>query len=328
MTPTPANAWLPPTPENSHGRVRTVGIELEFSGINHTEATEAVARWAGRAADYESLVESAVEHDVLGKFQVEVDWRYLKQAAHEQQISETSENWVKFLRQAARLLVPVEVITPPIAATELPQLEQLIDALRATGAEGTGESPIAAYGLHINTEIPALTAEVLTPYIQSFALLQWWLMERHQVDITRRLTTYIDPYPDHYLNLVLAYRHTPTMDQLLDDYFAHNPTRNRALDLWPLFAEYAPQRVEALMHEPLIKPRPAFHYRLPNCDIDRPDWSLWNEWQSWLALERLATNHKRRQQLTEQFFTAQRPWLGVNKQRWVATVEQFMTGVH
>jgi hypothetical protein len=317
--------WLPTIVNNAQGRPRNVGIELEFSEINHAEATTAVAHWAGQPPRYQSLVEATVSHAALGDFQIEVDWRYLKEQAQAQKITEGSENWVKFLREAARLLVPIEIITPPIAADQLPELEFLIDAVRSAGAQGTSDSPIAAYGLHINAEVPRLSAPAIVPYIQAFALLQWWLVERHRVDLTRRLTSYVDLYPDAYLNLVLGYRQIPSMDHLLEDYFVYNPTRNRALDLWPLFAEYSPDRVDALMHEPLIKARPAFHYRLPNCEIDRADWRLWSEWEPWLTLEKLAADPENLGQLTDRFFFAQRPWLGINKRQWIKTIEQWLS---
>jgi hypothetical protein len=316
--------WLPTQPYNAKGQVRTVGIELEFSSITHAQTSEAVARWAGQPVHYDSLVQAVVKHPDLGKFEIEVDWRYLKETAHEQQITEGSDNWVKLLREVARLMVPVEVVAPPIPMTQLPQLEGLIDQLRLAGAQGTGDSPIAAYGLHLNPEVPDMTAEAILPYLKAFALLQWWLEEKHHVDVTRRLSPYVHLYPDAFLYLVLRYPQTPSMDQLLDDYFEHNPTRNRALDMWPIFAEYAPEKVEALMHEPLIKARPTFHYRLPNCEIDRPSWHLWNEWSAWLVLERLANEPSSLERLTNKFFSGKRPFLGVNKRLWIKTIDEWL----
>lgn len=322
--PADAALWLPPITTNADGRPRTVGIELEFSGITHAQTTNAVAAWTGQTAEYQSLVEATVHHPELGKFEIEVDWRYLKEAAQEQQITEGSDNWVKLLRQVARLVVPVEVVAPPITLSQLPLLEGLITQLRTAGAQGTGESPLAAYGLHLNPEVPALSSAAITPYLQAFVLLQWWLEERHHVDMTRRLSPYVHLYPEAFMDVVLSYRQPPCMDHLLQDYFAHNPTRNRALDLWPIFAEYAPERVETLMHEPLIKARPTFHYRLPNCEVDRPDWQLWHEWERWLVVERLAADADSLRHLTERFFSLKRPLLGVSKSHWIDVVTQWL----
>jgi len=46
--------------------------------------------------------------------------------------------------------------------------------------------------------------------------------------------------------------------------------------------------VRAVAHDPLIKPRPAFHYRLPDCEIHLPDWGLHIAWHDWLEVEALA----------------------------------------
>jgi hypothetical protein len=322
--PTTTQAWLPPITHNARGAPRTVGIELEFTGLSHAQTTAAVAAWAGTEATFQSLVQATVKHPELGEFEIEVDWRYLKEEAQEQQITEGSESWVKFLRQAARLLVPVEVVAPPIGVDQLPQLEGLVNSLRGAGAQGTEDSPLAAYGLHINAEVPAVTAEAVLPYLQAFCLLQWWLVEHHQVDVTRRLSPWVHLYPDAYLHLVLGYWETPSLDQMITDYHEHNPTRNRALDMWPLFAHYDGERVDQLMHEPLIKARPTFHYRLPNCNVDKPDWHLWQEWQAWLAIERLAADDAARQRLIGVFFSVKRPWLGVHKKQWIETIDQWL----
>ena len=44
----------------------------------------------------------------------------------------------------------------------------------------------------------------------------------------------------------------------------------------------------APVEKDLIKPRPAFHYRLPNCLVDEPEWNLAVPWNDWVAIERLA----------------------------------------
>lgn len=324
ITPSSADAWLPPIVNTRAGQARKVGIELEFTGISHGRTTRALESWAQQDAVHQSLVEARVTHRTLGEFAIEVDWRYLKETAQEQQITEGSEAWVRLLKEAARLVVPIEVIAPPLAIRDLPQLEALVECLRQAGAQGTGDSPIAAYGLHLNAEVPELSTDAITPYLQAFALLQWWLVARHQVDMTRRLSTYVHLYSEDYLDKVLRYPAPPPMDQLLADYFAYNPSRNRALDLWPLFAEYAPDKVNELLDEPLIKARPTFHYRLPNCEIDRPTWRLEDEWGAWLVVEKLAADIDSLQQLTSRYFSAKRPLFGINKRHWIKTMDEWV----
>lgn len=77
----------------------------------------------------------------------------------------------------------------------------------------------------------------------------------------------------------------------MGDYLAHNPTRNRPLDMLPLLAHLDSRRVlHAAEDKHLVKARPAFHYRLPNCMIDEPAWTLAQEWNRWVAVERLAAD--------------------------------------
>ena len=83
------------------------------------------------------------------------------------------------------------------------------------------------------------------------------------------------------------------MDQLIDDYLTHNPTRNRALDMLPLFRHIDEQRVINVVDDDRIKARPTFHYRLPNCQIDEPDWGLIRAWRDWLQVEALAADATR-----------------------------------
>jgi hypothetical protein len=42
----------------------------------------------------------------------------------------------------------------------------------------------------------------------------------------------------------------------------------------PLLAEIDSDRVRRFVNDPRIKARPAFHYRLANCHIERADWSV------------------------------------------------------
>jgi hypothetical protein len=43
--------------------------------------------------------------------------------------------------------------------------------------------------------------------------------------------------------------------------------------------------------DPRIKPRPTYHYRLPNARFDRGGAQLIREWNRWIAVERLAADN-------------------------------------
>ncbi|GAB4071098.1 amidoligase family protein [Ancylobacter sonchi] len=86
---------------------------------------------------------------------------------------------------------------------------------------------------------------------------------------------------------VLADDYWPDPDGFARDYLAANPTRKRSLDLLPLLLHRAAD-------QPLprfagkVRPRPAFHYRLPLARVGQRGWSILDDWERWLAVERLA----------------------------------------
>ena len=88
----------------------------------------------------------------------------------------------------------------------------------------------------------------------------------------------------------MAYK--PTMAQLITDYITFNPTRNKALDMLPLFKFIDEGCIENLDDKALINARPTLHYRLPNCEIDNPNWSLTESWMRWCQVELLANSPK------------------------------------
>ena len=64
----------------------------------------------------------------------------------------------------------------------------------------------------------------------------------------------------------------------IDDYLVENASRNRALDMLPVFAYLDEARIRAAVSDGLIKARPTLHYRLPNCEIEQPGWDLHPAW--------------------------------------------------
>jgi hypothetical protein len=83
------------------------------------------------------------------------------------------------------------------------------------------------------------------------------------------------------------------LPELIDDYLAWNPTRDRELDMLPLFAHLDPDRVARGASRHKVKARPAFHYRLPDSRIDEPGWGVVLDWNRWVQVERLAADRAR-----------------------------------
>jgi hypothetical protein len=102
----------------------------------------------------------------------------------------------------------------------------------------------------------------------------------------------------------------------MDGYLKHNASRNRALDLLPLLTHIDAQRVRRAVSDPKIKARPTFHYRLPNCQIDKPDWNLAQSWNTWWVVEELANMPQELERLKTRFLAMNRPLIGVSRGDW------------
>ncbi len=91
-----------------------------------------------------------------------------------------------------------------------------------------------------------------------------------------------------------------------------------------MLAEIDSNRVHRAVDDPKIKARPAFHYRLPNCQIERPDWSLAGPWNTWCVVERLVEREDDLDVLAGEYLAADRPILGVGRSDWVRFVGRWL----
>lgn len=297
---------LPPHPYTSEGDLRRLGVELEMQGLDlDALAAEVAAHVAGKV-ELLSRYEQRITGDPAGEWQVELDFAYLKELGRQErggegvraQIDEAAED---LLAAGSQALVPTEVVSPPLPMDRLDELERLIGRLRDAGARGTRDGLVFAFGVHLNPELPDTKADTVTRYLKAFLCLFDWLRMRARVDLLRRLTVYIDPFPIAYVRKVIDPAYWPDADTLIDDYLLDNPTRNRALDMLPLFAHIDDARVRRTVDDPRIKARPTLHYRLPNCEVDEPGWGLKQTWDDWLQVEHLAWDDERLKGLCEEY---------------------------
>ena len=300
MNSTDSKLKSPPWQHNADGNTRRVGVELEMSGLTLDEIAALVAAFFQLEAVPDGRYERVLQGDAAGDWVVELDYERLKRMGRKQRADETMADDIgrtveDVLAWAAEALVPVEIISPPLPLDRLPEVEALIVQLREAGAKGSSHSPINVFSLQLNPELPAHDACLITACLRSFVCLHDWLYQRADIDLTRRMTSYVDPYPHDYVMMLLDADYAPDLATLIDDYLRHNPTRNRELDMLPLFAHLDPQRVRAVVDDERIKARPTFHYRLPDCDIDNPDWGLHVAWNDWVEVEHLAADTKRLQ---------------------------------
>jgi hypothetical protein len=317
---------MPAVINRDDGRMRRVGFELEFTGLNVDQAQAAMLRVLQADVKQVSAAERKLS-TAFGDYNLELDWALLKRTAAEAQravdTDQPEPEWVGMVSQAAALLVPVEIVCPPLPLDRLSDLDALVEELRRSGARGTTDSLVAALGVHINAELPALDAATISAYLVAYSLLQWWLVESHAVDIARKISPYVDLYPEAFIRELLE-RTDPDLDWLFAHYLKHNATRNRALDLLPLLSELDAARVQRAVEDDRIKSRPALHYRLPNCEIENSDWSLAHEWNRWWLVEQLAADSQARADLSRAWLQAYRPLLGVNRKQWVSQVDAWL----
>lgn len=317
----------PPWLKNAEGQTRRVGVELEISGLELDALAGCVAEFLGLKVETAGRYERLLKGDVAGDWTVELDFDLLKKLGREPRLADIpvvdlSRTAEELLAWAAELLVPLEIISPPLPLTRLDEVEALIERLRDAGAKGTSDSVINAFGMQFNPELPSYEPKLITAALKAFLCLYDWLFERADIDLSRRVTSYVNPFPAGYVEKVIAADYRPDLAALIDDYLAYNPTRNRALDMLPLFMFLDEKRVRAKADDVLIKARPTFHYRLPDCDIHKPEWGLYVAWNDWVEVERLAADDQR----LEACCAAYLEYLDDPLQRlfgnWAATVER------
>lgn len=283
---------MPQAMKNKDGGPRHIGVELEMSGLAIEQIANLVASELNLQCEHTSRYQYTLKGDPDGDWLVELDFQLLIKMGQQERGEKAIRNDIESLLKAvSEPLVPHELVSPPLKLERLQGMQGLIDKLREAGAEGTSESVLNAFSMQLNPEAPNLDVVTLTAYLKAFLCLYDWLYEEASINMTRRITTYVDPFPKKYVKKVLAHDYWPeTTDQLIRDYLKDNNTRNRALDLLPLFSYMNEELVHEFTKDPLIKSRPAFHYRLPNCEIHIPDWGVHLAWNGWLQVEALAAD--------------------------------------
>lgn len=296
---------LPPVLKNQQGKIRTVGFEIEFGELPANRAAELVAEVLGGRRVETDCNEFAVRDTPFGSFSVKLDTRLGRDSEPDAGALEVvGAELSKLTLEAIRDLVPIEIVTPPMPVDQIEALETLIERLRADGARGTEESLLYAFALHINPEAPELTGKGIVAVMKAYMLLSPTLWRDIHPDMTRRVLGFAEPFDDSYVAKVLDQDYWPDIPCLIDDYLDANPTRDRDLDLLPLFAHLDEERVRARLPNEKIGRRPTFHYRLPDARISDPSWSLAQEWNRWVSVERLAADASRLQEMCGLYWRA------------------------
>ncbi|MGK7391114.1 MAG: amidoligase family protein [Candidatus Cyclobacteriaceae bacterium M2_1C_046] len=329
------NFKFPPRPYNEKNEYRKAGFEFEFAGLDFHITSQIIINIFGGEVKEIDRYQQRVVNTSFGDFKLEFDSRFLKEKRYENFLKEIGINLNEYsfhnklediVASVSSNLVPFEVILPPIPIDQLNKVEEFREELHRHNAEGTKASPLYAFALHINPELPDLETKTITNYLKAFLLLQYWIFEESKVSFTRhRLTTYINYFPEEYLLMVLNQNYQPDIDKLISHYKKYNPTRNRPLDVYPLFTYLKGQEVKVGVDDPdLINPRPTFHYRLPDCKIDDPQWTLDKEWNAWIQVEELAEDPDKMDLMMKDFQKLHNEHFLNLKKKWSKKVKKYL----
>ena len=261
---------------------RRCGVELEFAGLTVAQAAGVVQDLWGGAITQARARDVVIEGGRFGRVKVELDISLQKQWAED------------LAAQALGDLVPVEIVTAPLAQADLPQVDALAVGLRNAGGLGTQARLAYGFGLHLNPELPSPVGggpdgTGLVAVACAYGLLEGWLRASDPVDLARRLLPFVAPWPPALVDALVA-----APPDLLDLagfarlYVAHAPTRHHGLDLLPALEHLCPQALGDVPPEHLKGGRPTFHYRLPEARLDAPGWSVAYEWNRWVLVEAVA----------------------------------------
>ncbi|MCW4149259.1 amidoligase family protein [Halomonas sp. 18H] len=309
----------PASPRNANGKTRCVGVEIEFAGLPPRETAELVQSLFGGDIEVLSAHRLKVVETRWGEFGIELDTQYAHPDAERFSAdAHPDSEWQRmrhdFHTRTRELigdvvtgLVPTEIVCPPVPWDELGELDALFEALRQRGAKGTDASLLYGFGLHLNPEASSLEPRAILDCLRAYLLTARWLREQIHVDITREVLPHANPFTRAYALKVLDPDYQPELRTLIDDYLEYNPTRNRELDLLPLFAFLDPTHPHELLSDQLVKPRPTYHYRLPNAQLSDPQWGASLEWNRWLEVEALAAAPDTLGERSAQYLARHRP---------------------
>ena len=274
--------WALPKPARPDGRQRRTGVEIEFSGLTEAEAANLVARlWGGRIAG-QGPHEVIVEDSAIGRVKIELDTALKDKAG-----SVLADR----LLDLSREVVPVEIVTAPLAPGDLPRIGRLLQALAAAGAQGSEDGLLLAFGIHLNPEVASETAADILPVVRAFGLVEDWLRAADPPDLARRVLPFIDPWPRDFTDRLAEAGADWGLAELRDSYLELVPSRNHGLDLLPLLEHLFPEEVRATLPEGRARGgRPTWHYRLPETGLGAADWSFAYEWNRWVLVERIAAD--------------------------------------
>ncbi len=327
----------PPISLNPQGKERRVGFEFEFTGISMELASEIIQSLYGGEIKRESTYIYSVNQTAFGSFKLELDAQLLRDKKYEELFDKLGINISTYkkkesledsLKGLASSVVPFEIITPPVKLSQMYQLNKLVDKLRAHKVKGTGSSFIYAFGLHLNPEIADASVGSVLNHLRAYVLLDPWIRKNSKINISRQITPYINEYEEDYIIHILNPMYKPDLNQLIRDYIKFDNSRNRPLDLLPLFMFLEKELTSSLLlSDTITSSRPTYHYRLPNCSLEDENWSLAQEWNRWVLVETLANDEQSLNQYSRAYLKMKRETLIRFDSKWIKLMDRWVRDV-
>ncbi|NBC66834.1 MAG: amidoligase [Bacteroidetes bacterium] len=326
----------PPITTNPSGNERTVGFEFEFTGVEMEDIASLLSMLYGGKIEQLSTFEFKIVKTRFGDFGLELDAQLIRDKKYERFLKSIGIDLSEYegqdlvedsLKGLASSVIPYEIITPPIALSKMGELTSLVDGLRKLKAKGTGSSFVYAFGLHLNPEIPDESTTTLLNYLRAFVLLDPWIRKDITVDVSRRLTPFINRFEDDYMEHILSPGYQPNQTKFIKDYFDFGNSRNRPLDMQPLFMYLNEELTSKLVEDTLTSSRPAFHYRLPNCSLEDKTWTLAGEWNRWVLVETLAEDDESLLQYCKAYLKMRSETVIRFEAKWIELMERWVNNV-
>jgi len=325
----------PPHLKNSTGEERTVGYEFEFTGIEIAEVASMVIELYGGKIKKISTYEIEVHDTDFGTFKLELDAQLLRDKKYEKLLQAVGidikdirdiDGKEKRLMEMAATIVPYEIVTPPIPISRMDALDLLVDKLKEKKVKGTGSSFLYAFGMHINPEVPSGDVKSILNHLRACVMLDPWIREEADINMSRRITPFIDPYSENYIRHILDPGYSPDLKSFIEDYFEFDNSRNRVLDLLPLFLHLDEKTTTSMIEEELTSSRPTYHYRLPDCSFEKKEWTPALEWNRWVQVERLADDEDRLEQLSRYWLKLSNNSIIGFKTKWIEKMAEQVSG--
>ncbi len=324
----------PPHLKNRAGEERTVGYEFEFTGIEIEQVAQLVKNLYGGKIEKISTYEIEVQDSEFGTFKIELDAQLLRDKKYEKLLKsvgidvddiQDKDGKEKKLMEMAATIVPYEIVSPPIPLSKMDALDHLVEKLREEKVKGTGSSILYAFGMHINPEVPDNRVESILNHTKAYVMMDPWIRSEADINMSRRITPFIDPYSEEYVKMVLNPEYNPDIKTMIRDYFDHDNSRNRSLDLLPLFMHLDEKTTSSMIDEELTSARPTYHYRLPDCSFEKKEWSPALEWNRWVLVERLADDKERLAQLSRNWLKLSDKLMIGFESKWIKKIAEWVS---